>query len=766
VRQTTGTFSRGKLSKANIDGAPFKPGDIIASRYLIKDCVGQGPVAYVFRAQDKDLDVEVALKAVSPKLLQTLEERRAFAKEIKAARKLNHNNIARIYEEGEHQDKPFFTTQFLEGLSLRKIIDLRKEKGQTFKIDEIEPILAQVAAALDESHRQGVIHGDLKPENVLVLPDLLKVTDFCLGMAMPRMPFVSAQKPKKGDRYFAPEFALGGEVSSAIDIYAMGVILGEMLSGALPDGGTPADIKRINPGISGQLDSIYRKATHENPAARHPRASAFAAELAMVAGHSSPGANDGPLPTGRPTSSGTNGRPSSSATGMRPNPSSGALPRPAASDSGRFPKALASTTGTNGAVRRAPPPPPVADNDLEVTPAASRPPLPIRPATGETNNRPRPTLPPAPPTIAELPLQDIQLALPTENLQIGVPTQNFQLPDAVDANGVTSEEPTQAMSLPIDMPMGRQIPPISSIARPIERPKSNTWIVALILVVGVLIGMGGGYVYLQNENKKEADATAKRDAEEKARLLAEQQADAGRWSALVVPTPRTLVDAGPLAPPTKPPEPVVVDAGPAAVSPLAPVVVPPTAVGANGCPNGMVLIAAGAFKFGSDENDMARGWDERAFTTRTTTAYCIDTYEYPNQLGTTPMINVAYKDAEKLCTDQGKRMCGEEEWERACKGPANNRYSYGDKSDGKACSLGKTPAPSGAFAHCRSGYDVFDLTGNVAEWTSTAYAPGAGGKAVKGAPGDELSRCAGRRMVTPTRKSDNVGFRCCADAKP
>src|SRR5207248_9040973 len=143
----------------------------------------------------------------------------------------NHPNVARVYEDGEFQDRPYYTSQYLDGLSLRKIIDLRKEKGQYFKAEEVEPIVAQIAQALDEAHRAGVVHGDLKPENVLVLPDLLKVTDFALGMAMPRLPFVNAQRPRKADRYFAPEFASGGEVSSAIDVYALGAILGEMLAG-------------------------------------------------------------------------------------------------------------------------------------------------------------------------------------------------------------------------------------------------------------------------------------------------------------------------------------------------------------------------------------------------------------------------------------------------------------------------------------------------------------------------------------------------------
>ena len=120
-------------------------------------------MGFVFRAVDKEIDVEVALKVVSPKLLQTPEERRDFSKHLRAARKLNHDNIAHLRGRRAPGCRPFFTSQFLEGLTLRKIIDLRKEKGQFFRVDEIEPILSpQITAALTcQARKMGLhIHGD------------------------------------------------------------------------------------------------------------------------------------------------------------------------------------------------------------------------------------------------------------------------------------------------------------------------------------------------------------------------------------------------------------------------------------------------------------------------------------------------------------------------------------------------------------------------------------------------------------------------------
>jgi formylglycine-generating enzyme required for sulfatase activity len=195
-----------------------------------------------------------------------------------------------------------------------------------------------------------------------------------------------------------------------------------------------------------------------------------------------------------------------------------------------------------------------------------------------------------------------------------------------------------------------------------------------------------------------------------------------------------------------------------------PEVVPPKELvwGAEGCPAGMAHIAAGTFKMGTSESDPLAGWDDKPLANVTTKAYCIDLYEYPNQESVVPKTSVAYKDADTACTEQGKRLCGEDEWERACKGPQNVRFAGGEA---KACSLAKTPAASGTWPGCKSGYGVFDLSGNLAEWTSSTYNAQQGGKAIKGAPSEGPGRCSGRKRGNSNGKADNVGFRCCVDSK-
>src|SRR5688572_19514687 len=213
------------------------PGALVAGRYRIGEMLGQGGVGAVYRARDLEIDVDVALKAITPNLLQTDEEQKNFSKQIKAARKLQHPNIVRIYDEGHEGNRRFFTMKLLEGLTLRKIIRLRHEKGQPFTAEELVPIFHQLAAALDYAHKS-TWHGDMKPENVLILPDLLKVTDFHLVRALPLKPFLGIAKSKnKGFAYIAPELRVEAQtIDGRADIYALGVILCEMLTGLTYEG--------------------------------------------------------------------------------------------------------------------------------------------------------------------------------------------------------------------------------------------------------------------------------------------------------------------------------------------------------------------------------------------------------------------------------------------------------------------------------------------------------------------------------------------------
>ncbi|MFP2910347.1 formylglycine-generating enzyme family protein, partial [Pyxidicoccus sp. 3LFB2] len=197
------------------------------------------------------------------------------------------------------------------------------------------------------------------------------------------------------------------------------------------------------------------------------------------------------------------------------------------------------------------------------------------------------------------------------------------------------------------------------------------------------------------------------------------------------------------------------------------------AAGVDGCPSGMRLVSGGAFKMGTAPDDKMNLVDERMLTSVQVPSFCVDEYEYPNRAGTPPKVEVTWEEALALCKDAGKRLCTEPEWEKACKGPGNARFPYGNPYDADACNTetasgdDRTLAASGQFERCRSGYGVVDLSGNVAEWTATRF--DAADFTQKGGAfnrPDYASRCAARKNGDPSARAGSVGFRCCADVRP
>ncbi len=205
------------------------------------------------------------------------------------------------------------------------------------------------------------------------------------------------------------------------------------------------------------------------------------------------------------------------------------------------------------------------------------------------------------------------------------------------------------------------------------------------------------------------------------------------------------------------------------------------------CPDGMVHIPGGAATLGGER---PRG-GLRGPTAVALSAYCIDTYEFPNQAGSRPRAHVTWPQAASLCAEVGKRLCTEDEWERACRGPENLRYSYGDVRDPTRCNTpidGTGPGPggapvavSGAHPGCHTSEGVFDLNGNLSEWTSDGYAGPPEPFNRSATPTKETWRvvrggtmwnetfygqdCLSRHGHDDSFKNMDDGFRCCADPR-
>ncbi|HIE27700.1 TPA: hypothetical protein EYP66_10475 [Candidatus Poribacteria bacterium] len=179
---------------------------------------------------------------------------------------------------------------------------------------------------------------------------------------------------------------------------------------------------------------------------------------------------------------------------------------------------------------------------------------------------------------------------------------------------------------------------------------------------------------------------------------------------------------------------------------------------------GMVKIPAGVFKMGSDSGTELEA-PERLVTTE---EYWIDKFEYPNILGEIPLVNVTWYEAREKCLEQGKDLPTERQWEKACRGPQGFVYPYGDEYDKRKCRSevpwNEGPSVSGTYRDCVSGYGVYDMSGNVAEWT---LGESVEERAVRGGYWQRIgfyTRCSHRIFFHPTYSAPNIGFRCVKSA--
>jgi sulfatase modifying factor 1 len=201
-------------------------------------------------------------------------------------------------------------------------------------------------------------------------------------------------------------------------------------------------------------------------------------------------------------------------------------------------------------------------------------------------------------------------------------------------------------------------------------------------------------------------------------------------------------------------------------SSIAPPTAPPTPR------QGMAYIAPGALVVGTPPSAYPRLADEEVAGEQLIVGgFYIDVFPYPNEEGAIPLTNVTNEEAAKLCAERSKRLCSELEWERACKGPDNRIYEYGDGYRPEPCGTGTSPAlrPTGLRVGCRSDFGVRDLHGGVWEWTRSPFGRGTarGLISVRGgnAPAGELAgRCANTIGRPPDLRSPTIGFRCCVGA--
>jgi len=265
------------------------PGSELGERYELGHQLGSGGMATVYLAYDKLLDREVAVKVLADRFAEDPAFVERFRREASAAAGLNHPNIVAVYDRGEAESTYYIVMEYLSGPDLKKVI---REQGPLDPAVAVDNAL-QILSALTAAHGAGIVHRDIKPQNVMVGEDgRLRVADFGIARADADQQMTEAGSVIGTAQYLSPEQAQGEETTAASDTYAVGIVLYEMLTGRVPfDGDRPVTVamKQINEppipprvfesGIPHELDAAVLKALSKRPEDRFTTADEFSAAL-------------------------------------------------------------------------------------------------------------------------------------------------------------------------------------------------------------------------------------------------------------------------------------------------------------------------------------------------------------------------------------------------------------------------------------------------------------------------------------------------------
>ncbi len=256
-------------------------------RYRLLERIGSGGMAAVYRAQDLKLGRIVAIKMLHESLTSDEGFLMRFQREAHAAANLTHPNIVTVHDIGQEEHRHYIVMEYVDGFTLKQIIRDANEDGRFLPVSRVLDLAIQICNGIGYAHRANLVHCDMKPQNVLVTrDDRVKVADFGIARAITEASQHLADSQVWGTpQYFSPEQAAGEAPSPASDVYGIGVVLFEMLTGRLPfaaDSPTAVALKHLqepapsvltyNPGVPRQLDDIVHKLLAKDPSARYSTA--------------------------------------------------------------------------------------------------------------------------------------------------------------------------------------------------------------------------------------------------------------------------------------------------------------------------------------------------------------------------------------------------------------------------------------------------------------------------------------------------------------
>jgi tetratricopeptide (TPR) repeat protein/TolB-like protein len=262
------------------------PGTLVADRYRVLATAGTGGMGVVYRARDEELGVDVALKVLRPDLGHDPAWLSRFRRELVLARQVTHRNVVRIHDIGESSGLRFLTMRYVDG---RSLLDVLRAEG-TLPADRAARIVRQVADALQQAHDAKVVHRDLKPGNILLeADDTAYVTDFGVARSLDGEALTRRGAIVGTPAYLSPEQAAGEEVDARSDLYALGIVFYEMLTGELPFRGESqaemlgqrltGHVPSMSRRIPGWLRAVIRRCLERSPARRYQTARELADDL-------------------------------------------------------------------------------------------------------------------------------------------------------------------------------------------------------------------------------------------------------------------------------------------------------------------------------------------------------------------------------------------------------------------------------------------------------------------------------------------------------
>jgi len=344
---------------------------LLSDRYLLEERLGTGGMALVYRAKDQRLERYVAIKILRETYTNDPDFQELFRQEARAAANLSHPNLVTVHDFGLDDDRLFIVMEYVPGTHLKNTMQRRGR----LPLEETLGLMVQACAGIGYAHRAGLVHCDIKPHNLLISPDhRLKVTDFGIARAL-----ASIHPDEKTDvvwgspQYFSPEQAAGYAPSPASDVYSLGVILFEALTGQLPfqaesaselarlhREALPPSPRSINPAIPEALEQIMLKVLAKEPAARYRTADqlgrvllTFSRQVGLQEGLAPTSATTGTTPLQPKASPGTpaatpSSPPGNLSSGSHPNSAAPVARSPATQENNRSP------VNRNGASRSTP----------------------------------------------------------------------------------------------------------------------------------------------------------------------------------------------------------------------------------------------------------------------------------------------------------------------------------------------------------------------------------------------------------------------------